>query len=80
MSQTDSGPSVTEPLSRYDLRLRSLDRGRGEDIYLCSRCDDVAYWSVWLHTPDWGSDGGATYVLCTTHALAAVAEEVEHHA
>jgi hypothetical protein len=61
------------PLSRYDLRLRSLDGH--QDRYLCSRCDHPAPWSVWLHTPEWGPNGGATYVLCTPHALAAVVEE-----
>lgn len=72
--------SEPEPLSAYDLRLRSLDRGtrvRGEGINLCSTCGSIAYWSVWLHTPEWGPQGGATYVLCTKDALAALQEEVE---
>jgi hypothetical protein len=64
-------------LARYDLRLRSLDRAPGEPINLCSRCESQAYWSVWLHTPEWGPNGGVTYVLCTVHALAALVEEVE---
>lgn len=64
---------MPEPLSAYDLRLRSLDDD--EDVYLCSRCDRPAPWSVWLHTPEWMPEGGATYVLCTSHALAAVADE-----
>lgn len=66
-----------EVLARYDLRLRSLDRQSDEPIYLCSVCDRAAAWSVWLHTPEWGSQGGATYVRCTAHALRALTEAAE---
>ena len=62
-------PDQGRTLSRYDLRLRSLDRQPGEPISLCSDCDEPASWSVWLHTPEWMRTGGATYVLCTRHAL-----------
>jgi hypothetical protein len=66
---------VGEPRSAYDLRLRSLDRIPGEPINLCSTCNGVASWSVWLHTPEWMPNGGLTLVLCTPHALGRVATE-----
>lgn len=66
--------SATEPLSVYDLRLRSLDRLPGEPINLCSMCGNPAHWSVWLHTPEWGSQGGVTLVLCTVDALDQLAD------
>ena len=73
-----------EDFSAYDLRLRSIDRAEGEPINLCSECPDdqtrVAYWSVWLHTPEWGTgNAGATRVLCTEHALGLVEEEALAH-
>jgi hypothetical protein len=64
-----SEPSDQAPLARYDLRLRSLDPEPGEPIWLCSTCDEPAHWSVWLHTPEWGPQGGDTRVLCTIDAL-----------
>ncbi|MCW2601845.1 MAG: hypothetical protein JWM02_3674 [Frankiales bacterium] len=66
--------SVVPDLSSYDLRLRSLDREPGEPIWLCSTCDCPADWSVWLHTPEWGAQGGDTRVLCTVDALYLLAQ------
>jgi len=66
-----------EPLSTYDLRLRSLDQKRE---YLCSECNDWADWSVWLHTPEWMPEGGLTRVLCTAHALTALTGEARNYA
>lgn len=65
---------TSEPLARYDLRLRSLDRQPGDPISLCcaAGCQRTAVWSVWLHTPDWGPQGGATLVRCHRHAFAAL--------
>lgn len=68
--------ATVEEFSTFDLRLRSLDREKGEPFYTCSGCNDLASWSVWLHTPEWGTgNAGATRVLCTTCALKAVAKE-----
>jgi hypothetical protein len=69
---TVSAVALVDPLSTYDLRLRSLDLEPGDPIYLCSECDEPAQWSVWLHTPEWGPQGGMTRVLCLIHALAIV--------
>lgn len=69
---------TTPELSRYDLRLRSLDRKPGEPVYECSRCGLVARCSVWLHTPEWGPNGGATRVLCTMHAVELIADEARN--
>lgn len=77
MTAGRKAPRSSEPLSRFDLRLRSLDRQPDEPISLCSKCAGPAYWSVWLHTPEWGPEGGATYVLCTKDALDALTEEVD---
>lgn len=61
---------MSEPLSRFDLRLRSLDLEPGEPICLCSGCGGVASWSVWLHTPEWGrGEAGDTRVLCNPCSL-----------
>lgn len=82
MSDQDPSPvsaASVEKFSAYDLRLRSLDRKEGEPINLCSECREggrIAYWSVWLHTPEWGTgNAGATRVVCTEHALALVEAE-----
>ena len=61
--------SNDEKLSPYDLRMRSIRPG-----YLCSGCNSLAYWSVWLHTPDWPANGGETRVLCSLCALNAISE------
>ena len=63
-------PLVT--LSAYDLRLRSLD---GDGFSSCA-CGWRARWSVWLHTPEWGTgEAGLTRVVCTGCALALVSAE-----
>lgn len=75
-SPATASAATVEEFSAYDLRLRSLDRQRGEPINLCSTCGHAAFWSVWLHTPDWGTgNAGLTLVLCTPCALAAVTKE-----
>lgn len=63
---------MDDPLSFFDLRMRSLDRNPGDPISLCSECEADADWSVWLHTPEWGNSGGLTLVRCTGHALEAI--------
>lgn len=66
-----------ERFSAYDLRFRSLDRQPHEPIYTCSECRDLAEWSIWLHTPEWGTgNAGDTRVLCTPHAIERVLAEV----
>lgn len=75
-----AGGTGASALSRYDLRLRSLDGDDGP--WLCTECTGptVAAWSVWLHTPEWGPTGGMSRVLCTSHALTLVAVEAREAA
>lgn len=69
--------ATVEEFSAYDLRFRSIDRQPGDPINLCSTCHEPAPWSIWLHTPEWGTgNAGATYVLCTRHAIERVLKEV----
>lgn len=52
---------TTESLPAFDLRLRSLE---GDEYSACN-CGLQATWSVWLHTPEWGSGlAGETRVTC----------------
>lgn len=74
---TEIAALEVEEFSAYDLRFRSIDRKPGDPINLCSTCHERAAWSIWLHTPEWGSgNSGATYVLCTPHAIERVLGEV----
>lgn len=59
-----------DELSRFDIRLRSLDQGPGGNLCCKGDCGALAEWSVWVHDPTWGPTGGATYVRCHRHALA----------
>ena len=68
--QEANGPYQAPALSAYDLRLRSLDEPR--ELHLCTVCDAHAFWSVWLHSPEWSANGGSTMILCTPCALASV--------
>lgn len=76
MAESSAATTAVEEFSAYDLRLRSIDREPGEPINLCSGCGEVAYWSVWLHTPEWGSgNAGLTVVRCTPCAITALVRE-----
>lgn len=68
-ASTAGAEQPKEPMSAYDLRLRSLDLASGEPVWLCSTCSLPAHWSVWLHTPEWPENGGLTRVVCHQHAI-----------
>lgn len=75
-TDTEASAATVEPLASFDLRMRHIDREPGDPINLCSTCHQPAHWSVWLHTPEWGTgDAGLTLVLCTRDAIEAIERE-----